>query len=337
MSIPAEAIDQARQTDSLEVARRYTVLKRIAANEWAGSCPSPSCGGDDRFRLNPKKQAFLCRQCGAKGKGSIDIVMLALGVGFAEAVEELAGPASTPTTQTKPREPERKPSLSPEEERLRDLKSAARMVSQIVPVAGTAGEQYLRDIRKIDTSVIGDVLERTDAIGWHPAVYFNQPDPAKEHHELHGQRFGAIIAILTDPVTAKPTGAISRTYLRPDLTKIGKAKNLAGSGIVRLSLDEDVLLGLHLVEGLETGLYAMAKDFRPLWATGSTSLMAAFPVLSGIECLTFFADRDRNEAGERAAKTAAARWQAAGREVHALRLRDGFGDLNDVELRRRAE
>jgi putative DNA primase/helicase len=163
---------------------------------------------------------------------------------------------------------------------------------------------------------------------------FWKPDPEKPFHEFHGQRLGAIIAILTDPVTAKPTGSISRTYLRPDLTKIGKAKSLAGSGIVRLSLDEDVLGGLHLAEGLETALYAMAKGFRPLWSTGSTSLLTSFPVLNGIECLTVLADRDRNEAGERAAKAVAARWREAGREAHILRPRDGLGDLNDIELRR---
>jgi hypothetical protein len=233
------------------------------------------------------------------------------------------------------REKPTKPS-SPDDNRIRDLKSAARIVSRISPIIEHAQPmEYLRKTRLIDTDAIVDVLSRTDAIGWHPAAYFNQPDPNELHHEFHGQRLGAIISILTDPVTAKPTGAISRTYLRPDLTKIGKAKTLgAPVGITRLSSDEDVLAGLHLAEGVETGLYAMALGFRPLWATGSTSLLASFPVLNGIECLTVLADRDRNEAGERAAKAAADRWQEAGRKAHIKRLKKGWGDLNDIALRK---
>jgi hypothetical protein len=35
-------------------------------------------------------------------------------------------------------------------------------------------------------------------------------------------------------------------------------------GIVRLSADEDVVLGLHLAEGLETALTTLAKGFRPV-------------------------------------------------------------------------
>jgi hypothetical protein len=31
---------------------------------------------------------------------------------------------------------------------------------------------------------------------------------------------------MTDASTAEPTGAISRTYIGPDLTKVGKAKTL---------------------------------------------------------------------------------------------------------------
>ena len=60
---------------------------------------------------------------------------------------------------------------------------------------------------------------------------------------------------MSDPATAKQTGAISRTYIGADLTKIGKAKTLGSPiGIVRLSTDDEVLGGLFLAEGLETAL-----------------------------------------------------------------------------------
>ena len=131
---------------------------------------------------------------------------------------------------------------------------------------------YLRVERKIDTEVIADVLERVDAIGWHPAVPFRE-----KGHPLDGKRLGCIIAVMTDVITAAPTGAISRTYIREG-RKVCPAKTLGSpAGIVRLSLDEDVLEGLHIAEGLETALDVMAEGFRPCWSTGSTALMAKFP------------------------------------------------------------
>lgn len=119
--------------------------------------------------------------------------------------------------------------------------SVARIIGELAPLKDTPGEAYLRDVRRIDVSVISNVLGRTDAIGWHPSVYFNEPG-----HELHTQHLGAIVGVMTDAVTACPTRAISRTYIHNG-RKIGKAKTLgAPAGIVRLTPDEDVLEGLHL-------------------------------------------------------------------------------------------
>jgi hypothetical protein len=156
----------------------------------------------------------------------------------------------------------------------------AEIIRELAPIRGSPGEAYLRDTRRIDIEAIVDILERTDAIGWHGAILFRE-----EGHALDGRRVGCIIGVMTDAVTAALTGAISRTYLREG-RKIGKAKSLgAGGGVVRLSRDEDVLEGLFLGEGLETCLAAAAMSFRPIWATGSASIMAKFPVLSGIECI----------------------------------------------------
>src|SRR5208283_2889381 len=115
---------------------------------------------------------------------------------------------------------------------------------------------------------------------------------------LHGHKLGAIIGVMTDVKTAMPTGAISRTYIAPGGAKIGKAKTLgAPAGIVRLSLDEDVLEGLFLAEGLETALAGMAIGLRPMWSTGSTSQLSGFPVLAGIEALNIVVDHDLSGAG----------------------------------------
>jgi hypothetical protein len=330
MSIPAELVLRARHVDILATAERFVQLKRVSAIERC--CPCPVCGGVDRFSINVKKQVWHCRGCG-KGGDVISLVQHAEGTTFAEAVASLAG-----EEWTAPKAPQRSfyPPKPAGDEEARNLRSAARIVAEFIPLATTPGEQYLRQVRGIDVDAIADVLGCTDAIGWHPAVYFHQPHPSEPHHELHGQKLGAIVAIMTDPVTAAPTGAISRTYLGPDGTKVSKAKTLgAPAGIVRLSPDEDVEAGLHLCEGLETGLCAMSLGFRPLWATGSTSLMRVFPVLGGVECLTTLADRDGNGAGEEAATESARHWRAAGREARVKRLNQGLGDINDAVRRSR--
>jgi hypothetical protein len=70
-----------------ELARRGVKLRGRA--DRCGPCPR--CGGDDRFSINVKKQVFNCRQCGAKGGGSIDLVMFLDGCDFNGAVTYFAG------------------------------------------------------------------------------------------------------------------------------------------------------------------------------------------------------------------------------------------------------
>jgi hypothetical protein len=192
------------------------------------------------------------------------------------------------------------------------------------PLLGSPGERHLREERRIDTGQIADLLGSTHAIGWHPAVYFHEPG-----HPLHGQRLGCIVGVMTDPVTARLTGAVSRTYVHEG-RKVCKAKTLGeGGGVVRLSPDEDVTHGLHLGEGIETCLAAATLGLRPIWSTGSGTTMGKFPVLAGIECLTLFADHDANGAGERAARVTEARWLAAGHELR-IKAWSSLGDLNDA-------
>lgn len=227
----------------------------------------------------------------------------------------------SPASPRAPRSPE--PAGEDKAKGEAEARSAARLIREIVPVRGTPGERYLRERRRINTDAIADVLERVDAIGWHPQVYFNEPG-----HALHQKRLGCIVGVMTDPVTAAPTGGVSRTYLH-DGRKVMKAKSLSRVGIVRLSPDEDVLQGLFIASGLETALDPMAKNARPMWSMGSDTSMAKFPVLAGIEALSIIADHDKNGAGEKAARAAAARWLEAGREVR-VKIWTRLGDANDA-------
>jgi putative DNA primase/helicase len=231
-------------------------------------------------------------------------------------------PTDRPTPQTRTaRAPQPRPYDA--EREARRAKYIAQTVAELQPIIGTPGERYLRETRRIDTSAIADVLKRTDAIGWHPSVLFRE-----EGHALHDNRIGCIVAVLTDPVTAAPTGGITRTYLHEG-RKVTKAKGLGPAGISRLDLDEDVLGGLFVAEGLETALAAASIGLRPMWSAGSAAIMSKFPVLGGVECLTVLADHDLNGAGERAARELAARWIEAGKSVR-LWVPTSPGDFNDA-------
>ena len=61
--------------------------------------------------------------------------------------------------------------------------------------------------------------------------------------------------------------------------------------------------------------------------TGSAGAVGAFPILSGIECLTLLQETDA--ASERAVEQCAARWSDAGREVFINESTIG-SDLNDA-------
>ena len=317
--IDADLVTRARDADLLATAQAFGArLKRVSAAEWTGPCIV--CGGTDRFGVNTKRQVWHCRGC-AKGGNALGLVRHVRELDFRQAVAFLTGENTTP----KPARPRAVAEPKDTESTAFVERLIAGLVDELVPVSRTLGEQYLSSVRKIDTDAIADVLERTDAIGWRPSVLFRE-----QGHPLDGQRLGCIVGVMTDPATAMPTGAISRTYLTPDLAKIGKAKTLGSpAGVVRLTPDDEVLGGLHLAEGLETALAGLSIGLRPMWATGSTALMSKFPIVSGIEFLNLIVDNDLNGAGERSAREAEARWRAAGREVRLLRS-DAHGDLNDL-------
>lgn len=155
-----------------------------------------------------------------------------------------------------------------------------------------------------------------------------------------GERLPAMLALMTDAMTAAPCG-IHRTFLRPDgrgKTEDGTTKMMAGrAGVIRLVPDDEVTLGLGLAEGIETALAVMQHaGWSPVWACGSAGGISRFPALAGIETLTVYADRDDAGAGLTAAEACAARWVAAGREAAIELPPDGTDWLNALLPARRA-
>jgi hypothetical protein len=163
----------------------------------------------------------------------------------------------------------------------------------------------------ISNDVAGDVIR------FHPNLKFE------------GACVGAMIALFRDVASDEPCG-IHRTFLDGDGRKLyrkmlGRAKGAA----IKLDAEESVTLGLHIGEGLETCLAARLAGFHPVWAVGSASAIAAFPVLTGIKAITVLGEVNDGGANHRAAQACAARWIAAGQEAFIVTSLTG-GDLNDV-------
>jgi putative DNA primase/helicase len=196
---------------------------------------------------------------------------------------------------------------------------AERIWGEAVPPSGTLVESYLRGR--------GLALPVGAPLRFHPAC----PRGA--------ERLPAMLALMTDPVTGAVCG-VHRTFLTAGGGKAAEGPNgeppkmMAGrAGIVRLVPDDYVGSGLGLAEGIETAL-AVEQGFgwRPVWAATSAGAIRTFPVLSGVECLTIFADADDGGAGRSAADACAARWADAGREARICAA-PGGEDFADTMVR----
>lgn len=177
------------------------------------------------------------------------------------------------------------------DERVRILRGM-RIWSEAIPIAGTLAEKYL---------VSRGLAYVGEALRFHPSCPFRQ------------ERHPAMVALMTDAATGEHRG-VHRTALLPDGS--GKAEpgkmmlGAAKGAVVRLTPDEDVSAALALAEGIET---ALATGFQPIWACMTAGNVRDFPVLSGVDHLSIWADAD--VAGVDAANAAGERWHAAGREV----------------------
>jgi putative DNA primase/helicase len=200
-----------------------------------------------------------------------------------------------------PERPER-----PVEDYTDRIAKASRIWHNSAPIEGTPAEAYLQ----------GRGLKPVKALRFHRACLFK------------GSAVPAMVAAYVDARTNEFRG-VHTTRINPkDRLMRGPAKG----AVIKLSPDEEVTTGLHICEGIETGLALMAMGFAPLWACMSAVNLAAFPVLAGIECLTIFADNDANDTGLKAALECAARWEEAGIETQVLMTPETGTDFADAEV-----
>jgi putative DNA primase/helicase len=189
-----DELARARAVPVRDIAEEHGAKLRREGRELVGPCPVCRCG-DNRFALNPDKNIWNCRGC-SKGGDAIALEMHLSGSSFVDAVRALTRQGAGTPTRRQPtaeeiaariaREAERKRAEA--EEQRRNENSATRIVASLQPMAGTPGERYLRDVRKIDVGhwAIRRALEDVRALGWCERVCFWQPDPLEPFHELHG-------------------------------------------------------------------------------------------------------------------------------------------------------
>jgi hypothetical protein len=152
---------------------------------------------------------------------------------------------------------------------------------------------------------VGALWDRAEeAIRYHPACPFK------------GEKVPALVALLRDILTDEPCG-IHRTALLADGSDRDRARGKAmlgraASAAIKVCPDDEVALGLGVTEGIETAAAVISIGWRPVWGAASASAIAQFPVLSGIEELTIFADCDANGVGQRASQQCFQRWHEAG-------------------------
>ena len=250
-----------------------------------------------------------------RGGDLLDLIACAHGVSLAEAIgiardrflgdtvtrHQLRPPPSAPPsapTSTAVVLPKPDPA-GPDPDKEAKAATAMRWWSEGVDLPGTTGEVHIAKTRGID---FGRLPPLSHCLRWHAGI-------------------GALVGRLTDPATGEPVRGVQRIFVHPDGTNVvdvdekGRTKNrkrtLGYSGVVCLSPPDEVTLGLGLTEGIEDGLAVLAAGWAPIWCTIGTSNMRNFPVLSGIEELTIFADAD--EGGMAAANACAERWRASSR------------------------
>jgi hypothetical protein len=319
MTIPADVIDLARSVDILEAAKQLSArIKKVRA-EWIGPCLS--CGGRDRFAINTRKQVFNCRGCGAKGD-VIALVQLALGVGFREAVEELAGATET-RARSKPRAPGPAPA-GEEKDAARNSGLALAIFDRARSVRGTIAEQYLAEIRGVD---LDQLLELEDVLRFDPACPFG------------GRVLPCLVAlvrnILTDAPQAIQRTARSATGDKIERMSLGPTKG----GAIKLWPDSEVTTGLVVGEGMETTAAAATRVthrgtlLAPGWSLIDAAGLAGFPVLGGVEALTILTDNDA--AGLDAADECERRCSRPGAKWFGF-YRRGSGATLPTSLRERA-
>jgi len=186
-----------------------------------------------------------------EGGDVLHLVAREHGVGLGEAIRiaerDYLGGAEIRLAPMRPRR--RAPTVAANDAEGR-IESALRIWGETVPLTGTLAERYFLEHRTLDVRL----LDLDHALRWHCAKR-------------------AVVALMTDPVTGGPIG-VHRTYLDPEGAKIER-KMLGRRGVIRLSPDDAVTMGLGIAEGVEDGIAILLLGRSPVWVATSRKVSGA--------------------------------------------------------------
>jgi putative DNA primase/helicase len=207
-------------------------------------------------------------------------------------------------------------------DRRRRIALARDIIDSALPAPGTPVERYLQaripGITRMP-AVIGYISMR-DRYAWHPHAGCQRP----------------VMVVAVEHVGRGLVGA-HRTWLAVDgsakasLDPVRISTGPIKGGAVRLAPTADTLM---VGEGIETCLAAMTATAVPAWAALSAGGIEALILPPNVRTVIILADNDANGTGERAARTAAARWITEGRRVRIAMPPEPGTDFNDVLLGR---
>lgn len=306
---PSPAIDGARNADLLTVAREVGATLRREGREWIGPCPS--CGGVDRFSINPVKGVFNCR--GSGGGDAIALVQHTLGRSFLESCQWITGKAIEPAA-----EPRRVGMFGASRSRVPAPVDPSPVAldywRQAVPIEETPAEAYLTRWR----GLLGPF---PPSLRFHPSAL----------HPILRRPFPAMVAGLSSE-DQQPV-SVQLCYLGQDGNRLADKPNARrtfggmGGAAVRLGAAGDTL---GLAEGVETALSVAQLYGVTCWATCGAQRFASVAFPSTVRHVVIFADDDEKGTSVEAAQKAAATLRADGFGVTIRIPPQGFKDYNDV-------
>lgn len=212
-------------------------------------------------------------------------------------------------------------------------------------IKGTPVEEYLRDVRGIDLSVLG---RQPRSIRYAPRCFWTETDP--ETGEVFEDELPAMVALAVDG--AGQAVACHRTYLSPESGRWDKAPVRAPKKVLGdyASASIHVWSGtgprggkggplsqvkpgahVYIAEGIEDALSAaMILPEARILAGIALGNLGRVALPDNVAEVTLIADQDENDQAKAALERAIATHRRAGRRVRLWQNRHGGKDLNDA-------
>jgi hypothetical protein len=267
------------------------------------SCPGPGHGPKDRsLSVRFERGTFVVHSfAGDDWRTCRDYVVTMLGI------QEVERPAPTPRPRV----------VEPSFTDATKVDRALALWAAGTPPRGTLVEAYLA----------GRGIELDAYLASGAVLRFLERCP------FGRQTRPAMLGLFRDVKTDEPCG-ISRLALTAHGAKDRDINRMfagqVGGAAIKIDPNELVEYGLSIGEGVETCLSVRQDGHKPVWALGSATAIARFPVLAGVEALTIWADNDENGVGQRAAELCADRWSLEGAEVRVITPKRRGADFNDI-------